>query len=146
MECARLKSAWLAWQEANRDEQGRVVSQERFAERHLKSGQANFSHYMNGHQPLNLEALLMLAPAIGVRPDSISPRLMALITNAGFSQVPNAPIEHMIEEMPLPTRQTTLDFVKYQLDTAGIFQDPQKFAHYMATIDRLMKAQKPPQE
>ncbi|MCY1360467.1 HTH-type transcriptional regulator PrtR [compost metagenome] len=70
-EAARLKAAYRARKKVDPS-----LTQELIAHTFNWSGQSAVSQYMNGHIPLNLQALLGFASLLGVHPSSISPRLV----------------------------------------------------------------------
>lgn len=69
----RLKAAFRAWQEAQRDK-GSPVSQIEAASR-LGFGQSALSQYLNGAIPLNGPVLARFAELIGAKPEEISPAI-----------------------------------------------------------------------
>jgi len=128
-ECAALKRVWLAFK-AREEDRGQRWTQESVAER-LGWTQANFSHYVNGRQALNLNVLLAAANLFGVDPAEISPRLAATLPTGGD------PMAEMVKDLPPEVRNAALDSLELALRRAqdSIFGD--KFTQYMRMLDNL---------
>jgi transcriptional regulator with XRE-family HTH domain len=73
-DAVRLKAAFKAWQ-SDRKAKGLPFSQEVIVDS-LGFGQSALSQYLNGHIPLNAEALLKICHLIGVYPGMISPSIV----------------------------------------------------------------------
>jgi hypothetical protein len=74
----RLKTAFKAWQQ-QRKALGLPYSQDIITDG-LGFGQSALSQYLNGHIPLNGDALHKICSLIGVNPGAISPRIAELET------------------------------------------------------------------
>lgn len=74
-DAARLKEHFLAWRDALR-KKGEPMSQEIAADR-LGFGQSAFSQYLNGIIPLNGPVVSKCAELMGIKPESISPSIVA---------------------------------------------------------------------
>jgi hypothetical protein len=74
----RLKTAFKAWQQ-QRKALGLPYSQDVITDG-LGFGQSALSQYLNGHIPLNGDALHKICSLIGVNPGAISPRIAEMET------------------------------------------------------------------
>lgn len=95
-DAARLKAAFRAWQDAQRDK-GAPVSQLEAAGR-LGFGQSALSQYLNGLIPLNGPVLAKFAELMSVKPEDISPSIVAQESQRSQTW---APTESALEQVAL---------------------------------------------
>lgn len=73
---ARLKAAFTEWQEARKAD-GLPWTQDEIAAEFFTFEQSALSQYLTGAIPLNATALLQFCRALRVKPESISPEIVA---------------------------------------------------------------------
>jgi hypothetical protein len=117
-EAGRLK---LAFEKAKKNKP--ELSQAVLADLVGWANQSAISQYLNGHIPLNIEALMRICPHIDADPYGISPRLMRIMDGSGASYTPPAPSKYVAN----PYVKKLIQHLE-RMDQAGILSKNAIFA------------------
>lgn len=77
------------------------LTQREFAKRFKLGSPANLGHYLNGRNPLNIEAAIKIAQGLGIQVSEFSPRLAKKISELNISLGNVQPIYIKQKKIPL---------------------------------------------